>query len=40
MIKRYDYKHFILDIEEANTQTEIHINTIDKVQVDIEMMHT
>ena len=40
MIKRYDYIIFILDIDEAKTQTEIQINKIDKVQVDIEMMHT
>ena len=40
MIKRYDYMIFILDIDEAKAQTEIQINKIDKVQVDIEMMHT
>jgi hypothetical protein len=40
MIKRYDYIIFIVDIDEAKTQTEIQINKIDKVQVDIEMMHT
>jgi hypothetical protein len=40
MIRRYDYIIFILDIDEAKTQTEIQINKIDKVQVDIEMMHT
>jgi hypothetical protein len=40
MIKRYDYIICILDIDEAKTQTEIQINKIDKVQVDIEMMHT
>ena len=40
MIKRYDYLIFILDIDEAKTQTEIQINKIDKIQVDIEMMHT
>ena len=40
MIKRYDYIIFILDIDEAKTQTEIQINKINKVRVDIEMMHT
>jgi hypothetical protein len=40
MIKRYDYLTFILDIDEAKTQTEIQIDKIDKIQVVIEMMHT
>ena len=40
MIKSYDYIFFISDIDEAKTQTEIQINKIDKVQVNIEMMHT
>ena len=40
MIKRYDYIIFILDIDEAKTQTEIQINKINKVKVNIEMMHT
>ena len=39
MIKGYDYIIFILDIHEAKTQTEIPLNKIDKVQVDIEMRH-
>jgi Ca2+/Na+ antiporter len=40
MIKRYHYLIIILDIDEAKTQTEIQIDKIDKIQVDIEMMHT
>jgi hypothetical protein len=40
MIKHYDYMIFILDIDEAKAQTEIQINKINKVQVNIEMMHT
>jgi hypothetical protein len=30
MIKRYDYLTFILDIDEAKTQTEIQIDKIDR----------
>ena len=40
MIKRYDYIIFILDIDEAKSQAEIKIDKMDKIQVDIEMMHT
>jgi hypothetical protein len=40
MIKRYDCIIFILDIDEAKRQTEIEINKINKIQVNIEMMHT
>ena len=40
MIKHYEYIIFILDIDEAKAQTEIQIDKMDKIQVDIEMMHT
>jgi hypothetical protein len=35
MIKHYEYIIFILDIDEATAQTEIQIDKMDKIQVDI-----
>jgi len=39
MIKCYHYIFVISDIDETKKKTEKQINKIDKVQVDIEMMH-